>query len=92
MKGLNSDIRKPCAEQLWTDKHGTPKSEKQNITILEHYNTILDTANGSLFLSLKKYLYGRDINTTEIEKRKKDVIDIKQKIEDLQGTKIAGKK
>jgi len=92
MKGLNGDIRKPCAEQLWTDKHGTPKSEKQNITILEHYNMILDIANSSLFLSLKKYLYGRDINTTEIEKRKKDVIDIKQKIEDLQGTKIAEKK
>ena len=87
MKGLNGDIRKPCAEQLWTDKHGTPKSEKQNITILEHYNMILEIANSSLFLSLKKYLYGRDINTVEIEKRKKEVIDIKQKIKDLQETK-----
>tara|TARA_B100000287_G_scaffold430152_1_gene484859 strand:- start:3350 stop:3619 length:270 start_codon:yes stop_codon:yes gene_type:complete len=87
MYELSSDIRKPSAEQLWTDKHGTPRSEKQITTILEHYNMILDIANSSLFLSLKKYLYGRDVNTAEIEKRKKEVIDIKQKIKDLQETK-----
>ena len=44
------------------------------------------------FRRAEKYLYGREANTTEIEKRKKDVTDIKQKIKDLQETKIAKKK
>jgi len=77
---LNSNIRKPSAEQLWTDKHGTPRSEKQTTTVLEHYNIILDTANSSLFLSLKNYLYGISIDTIDIEKYKQEVKDIKYKI------------
>ena len=80
MYELNSDIRKPSAEQLWTDKHGTPRSEKQTTTILEHYNMILDIANSSLFLSLKNYLYGRSTDTADIEKYKQEVKDIKQKL------------
>ncbi len=83
MYELSSDIRKPSAEQLWTDKHGTPRSEKQTTTILEHYNMILDIANSSLFLSLKNYLYGRSTDTIDIEKHKQDVKDIKYKIQCL---------
>lgn len=77
------------AEQEWTNKYGTPDSEAQIITILEHYNVILEIANYNLFLALRDYLFHRNDMTTERIKSRKDIVtDIKNKIKVLKEKKI----
>lgn len=76
-----SSLRCFSAEQEWTNKYGTPDSEAQIITILEHYNIILEIATYNLFSVLKDYLFHRNNVTKEQIKMRKDVVtDIKMKI------------